>query len=84
MSIIEDGNTELNMFESGELDWAGHPLSALPTDAIQALSDTKRLKTYPLSGTYYYIFNVNTFPFQNHNMQYAQSVCPRDQPASYY
>lgn len=73
LSIIEDPNTELNMYESGELDWAGYPLSCLPTDALQALADKKRLKTYPLSGTYYYIFNVNTFPFNNENMRKAFS-----------
>lgn len=71
LSIVEDPNTELNMFESGEIDWAGHPLSNLPTDALQALSQTNRLKTYPLSGTYYYIFNVNTFPFNNEKMRKA-------------
>lgn len=71
LSVVEDPNTELNMFESGEIDWAGHPLSNLPTDALQALSQTSRLKTYPLSGTYYYIFNVNTFPFNNENMRKA-------------
>lgn len=73
LSIIEDPNTELNMFESGEIDWAGYPLSTLPTDALQALADKKRLKTYPLSGTYYYIFNVNIPPFNNLNIRKAFS-----------
>lgn len=74
LSIIEDPNTELNMFESGDLDWAGHPLSGLPTDALQALSANNRLKTYPLSGTYFYIFNTKTFPFHNVNMRKAFSL----------
>lgn len=74
LSIIEDETTELNMFESGELDWAGSPLSTLPTDALQALADTKRLNTYPLSGTYYYIFNVTEFPFNNLNLRRAFSL----------
>lgn len=72
-SIIEDPNTELNMFESGEIDWAGYPLSTLPTDALQALADKKQLKTYPLSGTYYYVFNVNEVPFNNLNIRKAFS-----------
>ena len=71
MSIIEDETTELNMFESGELDWAGSPLSALPTDALQALADDNRLETYPVSGTYYYIFNVTAPPFNNLNLRKA-------------
>lgn len=71
LCIIEDPNTELNMYESGELDWAGYPLSNLPTDALQALSGKKRLISYPLSGTYYYIFNVNEPPFNSLNMRKA-------------
>jgi len=71
LSIIEDETTELNMFESGELDWAGSPLSTLPTDALQALAEESRLHTYPLSGVYYYIFNVNQFPFNNLNFRKA-------------
>lgn len=74
LSIIEDATTELNMFEAGELDWAGYPLSTLPTDALQALSSTDRLNSYPLSGTYYYIFNVNAPPFNNLNFRKAFSL----------
>lgn len=74
LTIIEDSNTELNMFESGELDWAGYPLSTLPTDAIQALENDQRLNRYPLSGTYYYIFNVEKPPFNNLKMRKAFSL----------
>jgi oligopeptide transport system substrate-binding protein len=74
LTIIEDSNTELNMFEAGELDWAGYPLSNLPTDALQALAEEKRLHTYPLSGTYYYIFNVEKPPFDNLNIRKAFSL----------
>jgi len=71
MSIIEDSTTELNMFEAGELDWAGYPLSMLPTDALQALATTGRLQSYPLSGTYYYVFNTKVPPFDNLNFRKA-------------
>ncbi len=74
LSIIEDATTELNMFESGELDWAGYPLSTLPTDALQALAATDRLNTYPLAGTYYYIFNTQKAPFNNVNFRKAFSL----------
>lgn len=65
MCIVQDEMTELNMFESDELDWAGQPLSNLPTDAMQALAAEQRLHTYPMTGTYYYIFNVTQPPFDN-------------------
>ena len=73
LSIIEDPMTELNMFETGDLEWAGYPLSTLPTDALQPLAHANRLKTYPLAGTYYYIFNVTEPPFDNVNFRKAFS-----------
>jgi len=72
--IVQDEMTELNMFESDELDWAGQPLSTLPTDALQALSAEQRLHTYPMTGTYYYIFNVTQPPFDNLNFRKAFSL----------
>lgn len=65
LTMIENEMTELHMFESGELDWAGHPLSTLPTDALQSLAQEQKLHTYPLCGTYYYIFNIQLPPFNN-------------------
>jgi oligopeptide transport system substrate-binding protein len=64
-TMIEDENTELSMFENGELDWAGAPMSQLPTDAIPALADSGRMKTMPIAGTYWYKFNTEQAPFNN-------------------
>lgn len=64
-SMIEDENTELSMFENGELDWAGAPLSQLPTDAMPALTDSGRIHTKPIAGTYWYKFNTEQPPFHN-------------------
>jgi len=74
MYIVQDEMTELNMFESDELDWAGQPLSTLPTDALQALGAQGRLQTYPMSGTYYYIFNCQQPPFDNVHFRKAFSL----------
>jgi oligopeptide transport system substrate-binding protein len=74
LSIIQDENTELSMFENDELDWAGHPLSALPSDAIQTLARKYALHTKPIAGTYYYIFNVKVPPFNNANVRRAFSL----------
>ncbi len=68
-TIIPDENTELNMFESGQLDWAGYPLSTLPIDAFEALKN--RMNIFPLAGVYYYIFNVKEPPFDNVNLRRA-------------
>lgn len=64
-SMVEDENTELSMFENGELDWAGAPTSALPTDAIPALKDSGKMITQPIAGTYFYRFNTEKAPFNN-------------------
>lgn len=70
-SIIPDEMTELNMYESGELDWAGCPLSNLPADALYALKKQNRLHCYPMAGVYYYVFNIKEPPFNNVNLRKA-------------
>lgn len=64
-SMVEDENTELSMFDNGELDWAGAPLSNLPTDALPALKEAGKVTTVPISGTYMYKFNTEKPPFNN-------------------
>ncbi|MBI2743319.1 MAG: peptide ABC transporter substrate-binding protein [Chlamydiales bacterium] len=74
LAIIEDENTELAMFENGELDWAGSPLSQLPIDALPTLMKKKEVNLYDLSGVYYFIFNTREFPFNNVKMRRAFSL----------
>jgi len=69
--MIEDENTELAMFENGELDWAGFPLSNLPIDALASLEKQEKIYRYPLSGTYFYLFNTTIPPFTNKNIRKA-------------
>ncbi|MEC2129675.1 peptide ABC transporter substrate-binding protein [Brevibacillus centrosporus] len=64
-SMVEDENTELSMFENGEIDWAGSPLSSLPTDAMPALKDSGKLQVKPVGATYWYKFNTEKPPFNN-------------------
>ncbi|WP_421617236.1 peptide ABC transporter substrate-binding protein [Brevibacillus sp. TJ4] len=70
-TMIEDENTELSMFENGDLDWAGAPMSQLPTDAIPALADSGRMHTMPIAGTYWYKFNTEQAPFNNAKIRKA-------------
>lgn len=71
MYIIEDENTELNMYKNGELDWAGHPTGQLPLEAIPALKEEGELIVEARAGTYYYAFNVEEEPFNNENIRKA-------------
>ncbi len=68
-SLVEDESTELTMFENGELDWAGYPLSNLPTEALPSLEKKGDLHSYNIAGTYYYVFNTKEFPFTNANIR---------------
>ncbi len=70
-TLVEDEMTELTMFENSELDWAGYPLSNLPTEALDVLSKKGELNNYPISGIYYYVFNTKEPPFTNANIRKA-------------
>ncbi|AGK52730.1 peptide ABC transporter substrate-binding protein [Bacillus sp. 1NLA3E] len=71
MTMITDANTELSMFDNGELDWAGKPLGYLPTDVLPQLKADKKLKSQPIAGTYWYKFNTEKAPFNNKNIRKA-------------
>jgi oligopeptide transport system substrate-binding protein len=70
-NMIEDPNTELSMFEKGDLDWAGSPLGDLPLDAMDALKDSGKMQTQATAGTYWYIFNTKKPPFTNKKIRQA-------------
>ncbi|MFI5333798.1 MAG: peptide ABC transporter substrate-binding protein [Chlamydiales bacterium] len=71
LAIIENENTELALFDKGDLDWAGSPLSQLPLDPLPSLLHNKGAHEYPFSGVYYYVFNTKEFPFHNTNLRRA-------------
>ncbi|RXT07820.1 peptide ABC transporter substrate-binding protein [Ammoniphilus sp. CFH 90114] len=73
MAIIEDQNTELSMFQNGELDWAGSPFSSLPTVAMPQLKQEGKMTTVPIAGTYMYKFNTKKPPFDNAKIRKAFS-----------
>ncbi|MTW87807.1 peptide ABC transporter substrate-binding protein [Virgibacillus dakarensis] len=71
MYMIDDENTELQMYKNGELDWAGSPTSSLPLAAIPALKKDGSLNISPMAGVYYYSFNTEEEPFNNANIRKA-------------
>ncbi|GED68362.1 oligopeptide-binding protein OppA [Brevibacillus reuszeri] len=64
-SMISDTNTELSMFQNGDLDWAGGPISGLPVDAVMPLKQEGKLLTKPKATSYYIRFNAERPPFTN-------------------
>ncbi|CAM5780468.1 peptide ABC transporter substrate-binding protein [Brevibacillus borstelensis] len=70
-AMIEDDNTELAMFEKGELDWAGQPLGGLPTDAIPSLKESGKLVIHPQASMYWYKLNTTKPPLNNAKIRKA-------------
>ncbi|MCH9627925.1 MAG: Oligopeptide-binding protein OppA [Chlamydiales bacterium] len=73
MTLIEDEHTELNMYENGELDWAGSPNSSIPPEALPSLKQfcSNELFIKPIAGTYCLKFNTKEPPFQNVKIRQA-------------
>ncbi|MCQ5364032.1 ABC transporter substrate-binding protein [Anoxybacillus salavatliensis] len=71
MVMVNDPNTELSMFNNGELDWAGSPTGNLPTDALPQLKQEGKLNVQPIAGTYWYKFNTEKPPLNNINIRKA-------------
>ncbi|WP_099159290.1 peptide ABC transporter substrate-binding protein [Virgibacillus ndiopensis] len=71
MFMVEDENTELQMYKNGELDWAGSPTGSIPLAAIPSLKEDGSLNISPKAGIYYYSFNNEVKPFNNVNIRKA-------------
>lgn len=76
MVMIEDASTELNMFEIGDLDWAGRPLGQIPTDLIPQLKEDPEanLTIKPIASSYYYVFNTTAVPMNNVKVRRALAM----------
>ncbi len=71
LSMIDNAMTALQMFENGDLDMVGNPLSPLPIDALPALNRKGKLKKKPVAGTTFVTFNTRQFPFSNAKIRKA-------------
>ncbi|MDP1834810.1 MAG: peptide ABC transporter substrate-binding protein [Chlamydiales bacterium] len=73
--MVEDANTELSLFEDGEVDWAGKPVSiGLPTDSLPALKASGRLESRSIAATYFFLLNTKKPPFNNEKMRRAFAI----------
>jgi dipeptide transport system substrate-binding protein len=63
-AIIDDTNTEYQMYQTGELD-----VSAVPSELSEQLLGEAKVEDQ--AGDYFYRFNVNMEPFQNENIRKA-------------
>jgi len=73
ISIVADETTGLQMFERGDLDFIGGPLSPLPPDSLKYLSNQGSLHFIPMDASTFCAFNNQTFPFHNISLRKAFS-----------
>jgi oligopeptide transport system substrate-binding protein len=70
-SMIDNETAVLHMFEKGQLDMIGEPLSPLPVDALPSLKKKGKLSMHPVGGTTFIAFNVDKAPFNNAKIRKA-------------
>ncbi|WP_281657896.1 peptide ABC transporter substrate-binding protein [Halobacillus sp. Cin3] len=73
-AMVNDTNTEYQMYESGELDTTN-----IPADMSEELMESDQLKVQDQAGTYFYRFNVNEEPFQNKKIRQALAMAVNQQ-----
>lgn len=73
ISMINNETAVLHLYNSGNLDLIGLPISPLPFDAYADLIENKSLKVFEAPGTMVCMFNTKQFPFYNANMRKAFS-----------
>ncbi len=69
--VMVNEDAELQMYEKGELDWAGSPLSVLPVGALKDLKQQGQLQVKPFLATYFFRTNVESEPFYHPLMRKA-------------
>lgn len=71
ISMVSNESTALYMYERGELDVIGMPISPISTDAIAKLRRKEVLNINACPGTTFIAFNLERFPFTNKNIRQA-------------
>jgi len=65
-AMVNDANTEYQMYETGDLD-----VSNVPAELSEQLMDSPELAMLDQSGTYFYRYNVEAEPFTNKKVRQA-------------
>lgn len=66
LSVVSDNTTESYLYQRGELDWLGQPISNnISTELISLLRQKGLLKSYDVDGTCWLKINVEKPPFDS-------------------
>lgn len=82
MNMIASSATELSMYQTNQLDYAGSPTGEVPTDQITTLKKSMgdQFQSAPYASSQYYIFNNKAEPFDNAKIRkaFAMAVNRKD------
>jgi oligopeptide transport system substrate-binding protein len=74
ISIIENPNLALELYQKGELDWIGEPLSEIPPATFKQKNFTEKIFTHPLAAIHWYNCNVKVAPFTSKKCRLAMAM----------
>ncbi|MFF2481273.1 peptide ABC transporter substrate-binding protein [Paenibacillus sp. NPDC058071] len=75
-TMVNDSGTELSMYKTNELDYAGMPTGLIPTEQYESLkkSNADEFHVQGTASIYYYMFNTTQEPFTNEKIRQALSM----------
>ncbi|QVL57939.1 MAG: peptide ABC transporter substrate-binding protein [Simkaniaceae bacterium] len=73
VNFIEDGMTQLYLYEKNKLDWLGSPVNKIPPEAIKSVKSDPSFASVPSPMVYWFFLNSETFPFHNKKIRQAFS-----------
>lgn len=75
-TMVNDSGSELSMYQTDKLDYAGNPTGLLPTDQLATLkqSHPDEFNNKGTASLYYYLFNTTAKPFDNVKVRQALSM----------
>ena len=71
LMMVSDVATELYLFETGALDWAGSPMSTLPIEFLPTLKKEGKLCHHHIGGLDFYKLNCTVPPLNNAKVRRA-------------
>lgn len=74
ISIVEDPNDALQLYQKGELDWIGEPLSEIPPEAFKRVNFQDKIISHPIAAVHWYSCNLEIAPFTSKKCRKALAI----------
>ena len=74
ISIIENPEQALELYQKGDLDWIGEPLSEIPPHVFQQKKFNGKMYSHPITAIHWYVCNVQRPPFSSQKCRQALAI----------